>query len=229
MLFSLVRCLTAALDARDRYTWGHSERVARIAVRLAQAMDQTQAFQSELYLGGPLHDIGKIGVPDDLLRKPGVLDPDEMALVREHVLIGDAIVSHVRQLAHLRAMVRNHHEQYDGNGYPDRLAGEAIPLPARILAVADSFDAMLSDRPYRRAIPPEQIEDIFWEGAGRQWDPAVVKAFFASKQDVYAICERGLGDSVVQAVEKALRAGEPVASAMRSSLAPVSVPELSPG
>jgi HD-GYP domain-containing protein (c-di-GMP phosphodiesterase class II) len=218
MLFSLVRCLTAALDARDPYTWGHSERVARISVRLAQELELSHAFCSELYLGGLLHDIGKIGVPDHVLRKPGKLEPEEMALVREHPVIGDAIVSHVKQLAHLRVMVRNHHEQFDGGGYPDHLAGNQIPLPARILAVADACDAMVSDRPYRPGMPQERIVAIFEAGTGQQWDPVVVNALLECKEDVFAICERGLGDSVVQAVEQALRAGESVAGAMRSFL-----------
>lgn len=225
MLFSLVRCLTAALDARDPYTWGHSERVARIGVRLAEELGLPTSFCSELYLGGLLHDIGKIGVPDHVLRKPAPLEEEEMALVREHVIIGDAIVSHVRQLSHLRIMVRNHHEQYDGNGYPDRLAGDKIPMPARILAVADACDAMMSDRPYRKSLPRERIDVIFREGAGIQWDPAVVNALLTCKGEVFAIGQRGLGDSVVQAVEQALRAGEQVAGAMRSFLSANRDPE----
>jgi putative nucleotidyltransferase with HDIG domain len=226
MMFSLVRCLSAALDARDPYTWGHSERVARIGVRLAEQLGLPRASCSELYLGGLLHDIGKIGVPDHVLRTPDRLDEAEMAQVREHVVIGDAIVSHVRQLAHLRVIVRNHHEQYDGSGYPDALAGDRIPLPARILAVADACDAMMSDRPYRRAMDRERIEATFREGSGRQWDPAVVKALLACKTEVFAICQRGLGDSVVLAVEHALKAGDGVAGAMRSFLGTSARPDL---
>ena len=150
-LFGLVRCLTASLDARDPYTWGHSERVARMGVRLARQLGRTEAEVNDLYLAGLLHDIGKIGVRDDVLSKPGALTPEERALVEKHTVIGDAIVSHVAYLEHLRPGVRSHHEHYDGNGYPDRLAGEAIPRMARILAVADALDAMLSERPTARA------------------------------------------------------------------------------
>lgn len=218
LLFGLVRCLTAALDARDAYTWGHSERVARIAVRLGEELGLPGSVRSDLYLAGLLHDVGKIGLIDSVLRKPGPLTPEEMALVKEHPVIGDSIVAHVRQLAHLRAGVRNHHERWDGLGYPDRLAGEAIPLLARVLAVADSCDAILSARPYRQALPPARLEAILSQGSGTQWDPTTIQAFFACRHDVYAIGQRGLGDSVVQAVEQALKAGELAAGAARGSL-----------
>jgi HD-GYP domain-containing protein (c-di-GMP phosphodiesterase class II) len=120
-------------------------------------------------------------------------------------VIGDAIVGHVRQLAHLRPLVRNHHEQFDGNGYPDGLRGEQIPLPARILAVADACDAMTSDRPYRKGLSPAKVEQVLRDGAGRQWDPQLIAAFLACKQDVLGIAQRGLGESVYQAIDHALR------------------------
>jgi putative nucleotidyltransferase with HDIG domain len=208
MLFSLVRCLTASLDARDPYTWGHSERVARIAVRLGEELGMREVERSELYLGGLLHDIGKIGVPDEVLRKPGRLTDEEYEQVKQHTVVGDAILGHVRQLAHLRPLVRNHHEQYDGTGYPDGLAGTDIPLGARLLAVADTFDALMSDRPYRKALAPSALEAILSGGAGRQWDPEVIAALFHCKHELYPICQRGLGESVVRAVEHALRAAE---------------------
>jgi HD-GYP domain-containing protein (c-di-GMP phosphodiesterase class II) len=208
MLFGLVRCLTAALDARDAYTWGHSERVARMGLRLADELGLSEEVRSDLYLGGLLHDVGKIGIDDSVLHKPGKLTSEEMARVQEHVIIGDGIVSHVRQLAHVRPVVRHHHEQYDGQGYPDRLVAEQIPFLARILAVADSCDAMLSERPYRTALSPQRIETIFRGGAGQQWDPRIVDAFFASRHDLFGIGQRGLGDSVVKAVEQVLQASE---------------------
>jgi HD-GYP domain-containing protein (c-di-GMP phosphodiesterase class II) len=209
-LFALVGTLAATLDARDPYTWGHSERVARIGVRLARQMGLPESAVNDLYLGGLLHDIGKIGVRDDVLGKPGPLTPEERLLVQQHTVIGDGLLAHVRQLAHLRPCVRNHHEQYDGQGYPDGLAGDAIPLAARILAVADSCDAMMSDRPYRKCLPPEKIDAIFADGSGKQWDPDVVRHFLACRQELYVICQRGLGDSVVKAVEQTLRAGAAV-------------------
>ncbi len=206
-LFGLVRCLTAAIDAKDPYTWGHSERVARMAVRLARQLDLPAAVQSDLYLAGLLHDIGKIGIRDEVLRKPGPLTPEETAHIQEHPAIGDRLVGHVRPLRHLRAGVRNHHERWDGRGYPDGLVGEETPLQARILAVADSCDAMMHTRPYRAAMPTERIEKILLEGAGTQWDPHVVAAFQVCRQDLYSICQRGLGDSVFAAVECALKTG----------------------
>jgi HD-GYP domain-containing protein (c-di-GMP phosphodiesterase class II) len=219
MLFGLVRCLTASVDARDPYTWGHSERVARIAVRLGEQLRVSEVERSDLYLGGLLHDVGKIGVPDEVLRKAAKLTTEEMALIEQHVVTGDAIVSHVRQLAHLRPLVRSHHERYDGTGYPDGLRGEGIPFPARILAVADACDAMMSDRPYRQALPKGEIETILLRGAARQWDPWVVQAFLACKEEVFPIYQRGLGDSAARAVEHALRGAEHGAGAVRSFLA----------
>ena len=118
-------------------------------------------------------------------------------------MTGERIISNVTRLAYLRPAVRGHHERFDGNGYPDGLAGEGIPLPARILAVADSCDAMMSNRRYRLAFDPGRIEGIFTEGSGTQWDPRIVKCFFACRDELYAVCERGLGQSVYMAVERA--------------------------
>jgi HD-GYP domain-containing protein (c-di-GMP phosphodiesterase class II) len=206
-LFGLVRCLTAAIDAKDPFTWGHSERVARIAVRLARQMGLPPTALSDLYLAGLLHDIGKIGIRDDVLQKPGPLGPEELSHIQEHVLIGDRLISNVKSLQHLRTGVRNHHERWDGTGYPDRLAGEAIPLQARILAVADSCDAMMSARPYRPGMAPERIDAVMREGAGSQWDPRIIEQFLACRHELYPICQRGLGDSVFAAVERALTLG----------------------
>ncbi len=207
-LFGLVRCLTAALDARDPYTCGHSERVARIGVRLAQQMQLSETEQNDIYLGGLLHDIGKIGVNDEVLRKPGALTPEERIQIEKHTVIGDAILSHVSHLSYLRPAVRSHHEHFNGTGYPDRLAGEDIPRIARVLAVADSCDAMMSDRPYRKGIPAARIEAILLEGAGKQWDPEIIHHFMVCRADLYSVYQRGLGDSVVRAVASVLRETE---------------------
>jgi HD-GYP domain-containing protein (c-di-GMP phosphodiesterase class II) len=206
-MFGLVRCLTAAIDAKDPYTWGHSERVARMAVRLAQEIGAPSAALSDLYLAGLLHDIGKIGIRDSVLLKPGRLTPEEFAHIQEHPLIGDRLVSNVKALAHLRPGVRSHHERWDGRGYPDGLAGDAIPLQARILAVADSCDAMMATRPYRPALPPERIDAVMSEGAGSQWDPHLIDQFMACRHELYLIYQRGLGDSVVAAVERVVDSG----------------------
>ena len=221
-LLGLVRCLTAAIDAKDPYTWGHSERVARMAVRLGRQLDLSSAVQSDLYLAGLLHDVGKIGIRDDVLRKPGPLTPEETAHIQEHPVIGDRLVGCLKALRHLRAGVRNHHERWDGRGYPDGLVAYDIPLQARILAVADSCDAMMHTRPYRAAMPTDRVETILREGAGTQWDPHVVAAFQVCRRDLYSICERGLGDSVFAAVECALKANtaEDNASRVNSSIGP---------
>src|SRR5439155_8767642 len=150
-------------------------------------LDMPQAVQSDLYLAGLLHDVGKIGIRDDVLQKPGRLTAEETAHIQEHPVIGDRLVCHIKPLQHLRPGVRNHHERWDGRGYPDGLAGEDIPLQARILAVADSCDAMMSARPYRSALPPVRIDAIMLEGAGSQWDPRVVEAFLACRHELYAI------------------------------------------
>jgi HD-GYP domain-containing protein (c-di-GMP phosphodiesterase class II) len=206
-LFGTVRCLSAAIDAKDPYTSGHSERVARIAVRIGEEMCLSRGETNDLYLAGLLHDVGKIGIRDEVLFKPGPLTSEEFAHVREHPITGERIISNVTRLAYLRPAVRGHHERYNGGGYPDGLVGEAIPLAARILAVADSCDAMMSTRRYRLALAPTTIETIFAEGAGMQWDPAIVQFYFTCRDDLYAVCERGLGHSVYAAVERAAGGG----------------------
>jgi HD-GYP domain-containing protein (c-di-GMP phosphodiesterase class II) len=203
-MFGLVHCLTAAIDAKDPYTWGHNERVARIAVRLGKQMELPPTFLSDLYLAGLLHDIGKIGVSDTVLQKKGPLTAEERLHMQEHTRIGDRLVSAVAAFAHLRPGVRNHHERFDGKGYPDGLAGHDIPLLARILSVADACDAMRSDRPYRAALEPARVDAIMAEGAGTQWDAAVIEHFLACRHELYAICQRGLGNSVLAAVDRVL-------------------------
>jgi HD-GYP domain-containing protein (c-di-GMP phosphodiesterase class II) len=203
-LFDLVRCLTATIEAKDPYTCGHSERVARIGQRIGVQMGLSESDLGDLYLAGLLHDIGKIGVRDDILQKPGALTVEEMAHVQQHTVIGDRMISGIRQLGHLRAGVRSHHERFDGKGYPDRLAGEDIPLLARVLAVADSCDAMMADRPYRSAMPTARIDAIVAEEAGRMWDPAIVRHFMHCRHDLYQIVERGIGESMAVAVNHAI-------------------------
>jgi HD-GYP domain-containing protein (c-di-GMP phosphodiesterase class II) len=228
-LFGLVRCLTAAIDAKDPYTWGHSERVARIAVRLGTQMGLPDAVLSDLYLAGLLHDIGKIGIRDCVLQKPGKLTDEEMDHIKEHPLIGDRLISNLRPLQHLRPGVRNHHERYDGFGYPDGLVGQDIPLQARILAVADACDAMMAARPYRPSLPTPRIAEIMQQGAGTQWDPDIIDHFLACKQELYSICQRGLGDSVFAAVERALRLDGPTSSESDRSPAPPDEQETTEG
>jgi putative nucleotidyltransferase with HDIG domain len=204
LLFGVIRALTAAIDAKDPYTCGHSERVGRMAVRLAEELAISPPKRSDLYVAGLLHDIGKIGIDDDVLKKCGPLTPEEHRKIQTHVEIGVTILKDLKKLNHILPGVRHHHESFDGNGYPDRLAGEDIPLEARILAVADSFDAMSSNRPYRRRLSFMQIDEIFRKGRGIQWDPDVVDALFSCRSDLEAIRQKGLGESLIGAVDVTL-------------------------
>ncbi|MEX0716908.1 MAG: HD domain-containing phosphohydrolase [Planctomycetaceae bacterium] len=188
LLLCFVRSLVSTLDAKDPYTRGHSERVALIARRLAKELQLSEGELHDIYISGLLHDIGKIGVDDRILRKPGRLTDDEFRQIQQHPVIGYNILLGLRNLQNVLPGVRNHHESYNGKGYPDRLAGEQIPMIARILAVADSYDAMGSDRPYRKGMDRGTIEDIFRRGAGQQWDAHVIDAYFRISDEIERIC-----------------------------------------
>jgi HD-GYP domain-containing protein (c-di-GMP phosphodiesterase class II) len=209
LLVGLTGSLTAALDAKDSYTYGHSERVARIAVELGRELGLGEEELGDIYLAGLLHDVGKIGIQDSILCKKGPLTPEEYEHVKQHVTIGYTILSDLRQIRSLLPGVLYHHERYDGKGYPDGLAGEAIPLLARILAVADSYDAMCTPRPYREAMPTRRVEEILVQGSGTQWDPHVIEAFLRCRSKIHAIRQRGVGDSLRLAIDNALRSVAP--------------------
>jgi HD-GYP domain-containing protein (c-di-GMP phosphodiesterase class II) len=189
LLVSFVRSLVSTLDAKDSYTRGHSERVALVARRLARQLNLPLRDQEAIHLSALLHDIGKIGVEDAILRKPGRLTEAEMRKLRLHPVIGDDILSGLKNLRHILPGVRHHHENFDGTGYPDGLEGEEIPLMARILAVADAYDAMGSNRPYRGGMPLSQVEKILTDGSSQQWDPGIVRAYFAARDDIRRIWE----------------------------------------
>jgi HD-GYP domain-containing protein (c-di-GMP phosphodiesterase class II) len=205
LLVGLTRSLTTAIDAKDAYTYGHSERVARTAVELGGELGLGPDELGDIYLAGLLHDVGKIGIRDTVLHKPGALTPEEREHIQQHVLIGYSILADLRQIRNLLPGVLYHHERYDGRGYPDGLAGEEIPLLARILAVADAYDAMSHPRPYRDSMPYRRVEEVLSEGAGSQWDQKVVDAFFRCRQRIHAIRQRGVGDSLRRAIDGALR------------------------
>jgi HD-GYP domain-containing protein (c-di-GMP phosphodiesterase class II) len=207
LLVGLTRSLTAAIDAKDAYTYGHSERVARAAVELGRELGLQEDELSDIYLTGLLHDIGKIGIRDDVLTKRGPLTEEEFKHIQQHVVIGHRILNGLHAIEHLLPGVLYHHERYDGRGYPEGLKGEATPLLARILAVADSFDAMSTSRPYRTAMPFEKVDEVLRQGAGSQWDPLVIDAYVRSRDRLKAVRERGLGESLRNAIDGALRHG----------------------
>jgi HD-GYP domain-containing protein (c-di-GMP phosphodiesterase class II) len=207
LLAGLVNCLTATIEAKDAYTAGHSERVARIGVILGKQMGLSNAEVSDIYLSGLLHDIGKIGIQDAVLQKDGALTPEEFAHVQEHAIIGDRLVASIQPFDRLRPGVRSHHEQFDGKGYPDGLAGDQIPRLARILAIADACDAMMSPRRYRPARTPPLIDQIFRAGAGKQFDPELVDQFMACRHEIYPpIYQKGIGDSASLAIDQIVQA-----------------------
>jgi putative nucleotidyltransferase with HDIG domain len=169
--------LANALEAKDVYTRGHSERVGAASRRLALAVGLSAADAEGVARAGLLHDIGKIGIPESLLRKTGPLSSEEWTLMRRHPVIGAQIVSPFEFFTAGAAMIRHHHERVDGTGYPDGLAGEAIPLGARIIAVADVYDALTSDRPYRGARSRAEAFALLRAQAGHGLDAAIVTAF----------------------------------------------------
>ncbi len=172
-----LHAMSSAIDARDPYTQGHSERVARLAFDLAELMQLSDAACQEIYLAGILHDIGKIGIPDAVLLKNGSLSDEEFRVIQRHPEIGYRIVERLGHLQFVLPGILHHHERWDGRGYPHGLAGQSIPLMARILAVADAFDAMTSSRPYRNAMPLSRAYDIISSDEGIQWDADVVDCF----------------------------------------------------
>lgn len=175
--FDVLQGLVIAVDTKDRYTKRHSEDVARYAVFLARRLGLDDEMQSTVQLAGLLHDIGKIGIPDVILRKPSKLTADEYAIFNQHVALGDAIVRDVPNIDVVRAGIRYHHERWDGGGYIDGLAGEDIPLVARIISVADTFSAMTTTRPYRKALPVDEAIRRLRDAAGSQLQPELVVAF----------------------------------------------------
>ncbi|MBC7248574.1 MAG: GAF domain-containing protein [Actinobacteria bacterium] len=175
--FSTVQALAKAIEVKDPYTRGHSERVTAYALMIAEAMRLDEREKQKLKYAATLHDIGKIGIAGRVLNKPGALTEEEYSHVKTHPALGDSIVEPVEFLQGPRPIILHHHERYDGRGYPDGLQGEDIPVCARILSVADAFEAMRSDRPYRKALPLEEARQELVRNAGTQFDPRVVEVF----------------------------------------------------
>jgi putative nucleotidyltransferase with HDIG domain len=179
-----VRALSNAVEARDSYTGKHAERVAAYGLAIARAMGSRLAEDPMIEFGFLLHDVGKVAVPDAILYKPAPLTEDERALMSRHPVIGAQILRGIEFLGEAKAVVRHHHERWDGSGYPDRLVGAEIPLAARVFAVADTLDALTTDRPYRDACSLTYARDVISAAAGTQFDPVVVEAFLAIPSDV---------------------------------------------
>ncbi|WP_400243889.1 HD-GYP domain-containing protein [Niallia sp. JL1B1071] len=178
---ALTKVLSNALDSRDSYTMHHSKNVAKYAMKIAKEMDLRPSLCDVIHIGGLLHDIGKIGIPEYVLTKPGKLNEDEYELIKTHPIKGNEIIKHVKQYKNngILDIVLYHHERFDGKGYPKGLKGEEIPLVARIVAVADSFDAMSSQRVYRRELQLEEVLCEIRSNKGKQFDPEVVDAFLS--------------------------------------------------
>ena len=173
----MLDALVTSVDNKDRYTRRHSEDVMRYALQIARELGLGEAVQQTIQVAALLHDVGKIGVPDRILRKPGMLTDEEYEAIKQHPMMGAAIVGAVAGFEETLDAIRHHHERWDGGGYPGRLGGEETPLVARLMAVADAYSAMTMDRPYRKGRRPEEALAVLTDGAGCQWDPECVAAF----------------------------------------------------
>ncbi len=169
--FHIVETLADAIDAKDTYTHGHSKRVAEYAVKIAKRYGYSDEMAQDIYIMGLLHDVGKIGIPDAVIKKPGKLTDEEFDVIKTHPPKGSKILANIVEMPSLVTGAHWHHERYDGNGYPDGLAADKIPESARIIAVADAYDAMTSDRSYRSSISQEDVRNEILKGKGKQFDP----------------------------------------------------------
>jgi putative nucleotidyltransferase with HDIG domain len=181
LVLQVVTAMAQAVELRDKYTGGHTQRVTNYALLLAAELGLAPPQKRFLQIGTPLHDIGKIGIDDAILRKTGALNAIEDMAMRAHTVAGAAILETIPELQPILPIVRSHHERWDGTGYPDGLTGEQIPLLARIVAVADAFDAMVSDRPYRYGVTTAEAFAELGDKAGSDFDPVCVQAFLRKR------------------------------------------------
>lgn len=180
-----LKSLIIAITKRDRYTDGHCRRVTNMSLALGEKLDVTEYEKDVIRVVCPVHDLGKIGIPDNILLKPDKLTDDEYTVMQSHSVYGEEIMSRFEILAKEARVIRHHHERYDGRGYPDKLKGDDIPMCSRIIAVCDAYDAMITDRPYRKALGIEQITSEITRCSGSQFDPAIVEAFSTIIRDGY--------------------------------------------
>ncbi len=179
MSMQIVTALSGAIDAKDTYTNGHSTRVAEYSREIARRAGFSEKEQDDIYMIGLLHDVGKIGVPDAIINKPGKLTEEEYSVIKQHPIMGAEILKNITELPNLRTGARWHHERYDGKGYPDGISGEEIPREARIIAIADAYDAMSSRRSYRDVLPQAQVRSEVENGKGTQFDPVFADMMLA--------------------------------------------------
>jgi putative nucleotidyltransferase with HDIG domain len=175
----VIRSFAQAVEAKDCYTRGHSERVAEYACRLARAIGLDGKEIERLHIAGMLHDIGKIGIPDHILNKPGALTEEEYEHMKRHSVMGREILGQVGAMQDVTTLIYHHHERMDGQGYPDGLVGDQIPFLARIICLADSYEAMTSNRSYRNSLPLEKVMSTLEQGAGTQWDKDLTVAWMS--------------------------------------------------
>jgi putative nucleotidyltransferase with HDIG domain len=185
-----VRALASAVEARDAYTGRHAERVAAYGLEIARAAGMQLSDEPQIEFGFLLHDIGKVAVPDAILFKPGPLTPAERLIIEQHPVTGSEIVRDIDFLGAARDVIRSHHERWDGNGYPDHMAGTDIPLSARVFAVADTLDALTTNRPYRRASSFAKARAMILKDAGTHFDPEIITAY------------ESLPDAILMAIRK---------------------------
>ncbi|MEW6095149.1 MAG: HD-GYP domain-containing protein [bacterium] len=183
LFFSSIKALVTTIEAKDPYTHGHSERVMKYSQAIAQKLNLSSDEEETIRLAGLLHDIGKIGIDESILRKTEKLTDEEFEQIKKHPEIGAGIIRPIKQLQSIVPGVWQHHERYDGNGYPNKLQGKDISIGGKILAVADTFDAMTSDRPYRKGLPHQRALDEIKEHAGSQFDSEVATAFLKAYED----------------------------------------------
>lgn len=175
---SVLSSLALSIEAKDPYTEGHCDRLSKYSVALAEKMGLPKELHTALRRGGLVHDIGKLSIPESILLKPGPLTPEERKVMEQHTIIGERICAPLKSFRHVLPIIRHHHEKWNGSGYPDGLRGEQIPLTARILQITDIYDALTTDRPYRKAFPPEKAFSIMHEEAKRGWwDPSILRGF----------------------------------------------------
>jgi putative nucleotidyltransferase with HDIG domain len=177
LFFNTVKSLSSTIDAKDPYTYGHSERVSKIALAVAEELNLSFKEKEIIYLAGLLHDVGKIGIPEKILHKPESLNEKEYAEVKKHPTVSAQIIGTIKQMEEVIPSILHHHERFEGGGYPDGLKGEKIPIGGRILAIADAFDAMTSDRPYRKKFSVKHAIEQIKKYSNIQFDPQVVEAF----------------------------------------------------